>query len=525
MADNPPPSTLAAQLVENISASTKSSKSDENSELKGLFAIIQRVKNDPTILKTVNERVEHNHLLIYVYTQVVLDGIKFDDPFLDRAHVRAEALKTINFLRITVKETPTVLAYKPNGEAFLYRGSEPLWVWLFPQLFRLLGHPQSIGLVESIESLVQYFLLVVAQTPALWDSAPEMVLYLRAMLSSEYHIVTVKTVPNPNYLGLLSYLQDPSTVPCQEDSPTTLDLPPTFTLDYILQHRSHSGRLTYHVDRTSQAIQQVTSLRDMLFYPLISGDDAFHNIVSFTECGIWLLDALIDVRTIWKRWSKVIPNSSSRTIETILSVVQAFSEKPTTSSAFKRKAITLLILLCSEMISNPEESPAEDTAEPEAQRTYCIALATIAKASIQDRSLSRLAASKLVDEPLLLCPTLSEDSDLWVGYFRHSFDCMLTAVQRTIHTLRQVTTVPLPNSLDPSTHPSNFQDDHIRKVIQELSLTYEDQEGSPDDRVKRRKIIKASPHAHHSLIYLIHEALNITIDPNQATGISESEFL
>ncbi|KAH8677021.1 hypothetical protein BGZ61DRAFT_520585 [Ilyonectria robusta] len=492
MADNPPPSTLAAQLVENISASTKSSKSDENSELKGLFAIIQRVKNDPTLLKSVNERVEHNHLLIYVYTQVVLDGIKFDDPFLDRAHVRAEALKTINFLRITVKETPTVLAYKPDGEAFLYRGSEPLWVWLFPQLFRLLGHPQSIGLVESIESLVQYFLLVVAQTPALWDSAPEMVLYLRAMLSS-----------------LLSYLQDPSTVPCQEDSPTTLDLPPTFTLDYILQHRSHSGRLMYHVDRTSQAIQQVTSLRDILFYPLISGDYAFHNIVSFTECGIWLLDALIDVRTIRKRWNKVIPNSSLRTIETILSVVQAFSEKPTTSSAFKRKAITLLILLCSEMISNPEESPAEDTAEPEAQRTYCVALTTIAKASIQDRSLSRLAASKLVDEPLLLCPTLSEDSDLW----------------RTIHTLRQVTTVPLPNSLDPSTHPSNFQDDHIRKAIQELSLTYEDQEGSPDDRVKRRKIIKASPHAHDSLIHLIHEALNITIDPSQATGISEPEFL
>lgn len=190
MADNPPPSTLAAQLVENISASTKSSKSDENSELKGLFAIIQRVKDDPTLLKSINERVEHNHLLIYVYTQVVLDGIKFDDPFLDRAHVRAEALKTINFLRITLKETPTVLAYKPDGEALLYRGSEPLWVWLFPQLFRLLGHPQSTGLVESIESLVQYFLLVAAQTPALWDSAPEMVLYLRTMLSSECHGVT-----------------------------------------------------------------------------------------------------------------------------------------------------------------------------------------------------------------------------------------------------------------------------------------------------------------------------------------------
>lgn len=335
----------------------------------------------------------------------------------------------------------------------------------------------------------------------------------------------VETAANHNYLGLLSYLQDPSTVPCQEDSSTTLDLPPTFTLDYILQHRSHSGQLTYHVDRTSQAIQQVTSLVDILFYPLISGDSAFHSIVSFTECGIWLLDALIDVRTFRKRWSTVISNSSIHTIEMILSVVQAFSEKPTTSSAFQRKAITLLILLCSEMISNPDESPAQDTAEPEAQRTYCVALATIAKAALQDRSLSRLAASKLVDEPLLLCPALTENSDLWVSHLRHGFDCILTAVQRTIQTLRQVTTVPLPNSLDPSTHPSNFQDEHIRKVIQGLSLTYEDHESSSDDRVKRRKITKASSHAHNSLIDLIHEALNITINPGQATGISESEFL
>ncbi|UZP37634.1 hypothetical protein NXS19_005450 [Fusarium pseudograminearum] len=92
-AAGPPPSTLAAQLVENISASTKSSKSDENSELKGFFAIIQRVKDDPTLLKTPEDRVEHNHMLIYVYSRAVLEGIRLDDPFLDRAQVRTEALK------------------------------------------------------------------------------------------------------------------------------------------------------------------------------------------------------------------------------------------------------------------------------------------------------------------------------------------------------------------------------------------------------------------------------------------------
>lgn len=179
----PPPSTLAAQLVENISASTKSSRSDENSELKGLFAVIQRVKDNPQLLKTPEERIEHNHMLIYVYARVVLEGIKFDDPFLDRTHLRAEILKAINFLRFTVKETPSVLGYCTSDGKLMFRGPEPLWIWLFPQLFRLLGHPQCIELSDSIENLIQYFLLVMAQTGVLWDLSSMVIHYLRTILT------------------------------------------------------------------------------------------------------------------------------------------------------------------------------------------------------------------------------------------------------------------------------------------------------------------------------------------------------
>lgn len=182
----PPPSTLAAQLVENISASTKSSRSDENSELKGLFAVIQRVKDNPQLLKTLDERIEHNHMLIYVYCRVVLDGIKLEDPFLDRNHVRTETMKAVNFLQFTVKETPTVLDYQVKESNFMFRGKEPLWIWLLPQLLRLLGHPQCTDLSECIENLLKYLLLVVAQTGPLWHIAPPLMLYLRTSLTGQY---------------------------------------------------------------------------------------------------------------------------------------------------------------------------------------------------------------------------------------------------------------------------------------------------------------------------------------------------
>lgn len=181
--DGPPPSTLAAQLVENISTSAKSSRSDESSELKGLFATIQRVKDHPEILKSHADRVEHNHMLIYVYCRVALEGIKLDDPFVNRAHAHAEALKAINFLRFTIKETPSVLAYTNTSNTLLYRDTEPLWVWLLPHLLRLLGHAVFEELEGSLEGFLQYLLLLISRTDELWSIGPALILYFRACIS------------------------------------------------------------------------------------------------------------------------------------------------------------------------------------------------------------------------------------------------------------------------------------------------------------------------------------------------------
>lgn len=187
----PPPSTLTAQLVENISASAKSTRSDENAELKRLFAVIQRVKDHPDHLKTQAERVEHNHLLIYVYCRVVLESANLDDPFLDRAHLRTETLKAINFLRFTIKETPLVLVYRVGYDDLLFRGEEPLWTWLVPQLFRLLGHPQCLDLEASIEGFFQYTLLIIARNGSLWSSSTCITHYIRSSFTGTRGLMSV----------------------------------------------------------------------------------------------------------------------------------------------------------------------------------------------------------------------------------------------------------------------------------------------------------------------------------------------
>jgi serine/threonine-protein kinase ATR len=180
----PPPSTLAAQLVENLSASaSKSSRPDETTELKRLFATIEKVKNDPDCLKTHEERVQHNHLLVYVCGGVFLESLKLNDAFADRERLQADALKAVNFLKVTIKETPSVLKCTTDGKTFLGRGKEPLWVWILPKLLRMLGHRRCLGISREIEDLCRYILLLAAQSAALWDLGRALMDYLRANFS------------------------------------------------------------------------------------------------------------------------------------------------------------------------------------------------------------------------------------------------------------------------------------------------------------------------------------------------------
>lgn len=174
-----PPSTLAAQLVGNIATTARSSRPDENSELKRLFETIESVKNDPGLLMTPQDHLEHNHMLIYVYACVKLDGLKWDDPFANRDHLQSEVTQTLQFLRLTILEDPDVLFFKTDGSKFLHRGPEPLWVWLFPKLLKILGHPHCLPLSSSLESFFLFLFKGASKDGDLWHLCEPLYGYLQ----------------------------------------------------------------------------------------------------------------------------------------------------------------------------------------------------------------------------------------------------------------------------------------------------------------------------------------------------------
>lgn len=217
-------------------------------------------------------------------------------------------------------------------------------------------------------------------------------------------------------LGLLDYLQNLSIVPSSEGILRDLSLPPDFAVSrHLGDDLSRLNQLTYRVERMPQALQQCLSLGDALSYPLLSGDVAFDMVSSFSESVVWLLDALVDMRSLQKRYESVFPGSPLHIIQKTLQIVRALSNKKGVGVSLRNKAVTLLVLFCGEMASSPDSSPMLDSTDEETRRTYCVALATIAKACIGDRPLGRLAVSKLVDETSLLYPEMPAETDIWVG--------------------------------------------------------------------------------------------------------------
>lgn len=190
----PPPSTLAAQLVENISTPNRSSRPDETSEMKRLFSAIERAKNDPKLLKTREERIEHNHLLIYMSGIVVLDGLKWDDIFTDKEHLCTQALNVLNFLTVTIKETPSVLELKTDGKSFIFRGHEPLWLWVLPRLLKLLGRHECRPIASAIHGFFRFILELTASNGSIWNTGSLVMQYFQTNLNGKLPLSSVNLI-------------------------------------------------------------------------------------------------------------------------------------------------------------------------------------------------------------------------------------------------------------------------------------------------------------------------------------------
>ncbi|KXH46337.1 phosphatidylinositol 3 [Colletotrichum simmondsii] len=488
----PPPSTLAAQLVENISASTKSTRSDENAELKRLFAVIEKVKNKPELLETAEQRTDHNHMLIYVYARVVLEGIKLDDPFADRNHMRNEALKAINFLKVTIEETPNVLNHTTDGKQFVFRGEEPLWIWIFPKILRLLGHSRCLELTGDFEGFFQFVILVVIRTGSMWKLLPSMLLYLRETSRA-----------------LINHLQNMAPSSTGKDATVNMILPLDGTLELLL---GKPGTLfvqqtTYTVQHVSQCIHQATTLTSALAHPSIFKTPSLVSRPTLSQLAPWLLDSLLSLRAVQNAWQAIVPRPRADLLKIALSLLP-YKPRLGKRSFDSKKPYAVLAVLCAELAAHPEEIQGTNESSVAARKTVSLALIRLAHASLVDREIGRLAAPKIVCPLEYEIPSLATISD--------AHDFILS-----IQVLKQTSGSIVPKALDSETQPASFVDANLRQAVEELGLENRATEDA-EPASKRLKVSSEAPEL-RALIKRIYEVCQV--DEAEETGGLEHNFL
>lgn len=219
---------------------------------------------------------------------------------------------------------------------------------------------------------------------------------------------------------MLDFLQNPSLVPSHTKAFKTITLPSTTILDDILgKNASHFAKgISYNISDSTHALSQATSLTNVLGYPLLSQDSTFRYLLSWSENKFWLLDVLLDLRHVQKRWELSCNTRPMALIGKVLEIAHGTLRSDEADKALRNKAFTLLVLLCGDMVTSPGELILDDDAGLHARVTYCKALAAIAKASLWHRAIGRLAESKLVNELVLLSSqyaAIGEGTDVWVS--------------------------------------------------------------------------------------------------------------
>ena len=176
---NPPPSTIAAQIVHNAS----NIHARQDSAAKVTFGeLVKEFLQHPSTDEPDPQLVA----LICVIAEAGLEGLFKDDPFAQDQQ-RQQGIDGIAVIKLILQQKPHLLLNAKDGDD---EGSPrpPLLLWLYPKLLGLLTHATLQPIHEHVQDLLDLCLIVSTRTSALWPQAAAVVQLYRSCVQSMYSL-------------------------------------------------------------------------------------------------------------------------------------------------------------------------------------------------------------------------------------------------------------------------------------------------------------------------------------------------
>ncbi|KAI9721086.1 MAG: hypothetical protein M1812_002567 [Candelaria pacifica] len=181
----PPPSTIAAQIVDNLSSVNREPRHHDQRDFEQLLSTI--VGNDgmsATSDGVIETDLNDNYKLINVVTRAGLEVMLRNDPFAEKRHLLPQAMNSILVIQLTIQRTPAVLFFKPhNVTDSSGKLQVPLFIWLLPKLLALLIVRDADDLQQKLMKLMSTILTVTTRSPSGWQNCEKLLLYCRTFIN------------------------------------------------------------------------------------------------------------------------------------------------------------------------------------------------------------------------------------------------------------------------------------------------------------------------------------------------------
>ncbi|KAH6705183.1 protein kinase-like protein rad3 [Leptodontidium sp. MPI-SDFR-AT-0119] len=363
----PPPSTMAAQLISDLS--TKGNNPATEKPPDALQIIINELSADeqelamlmqenPAFIEDMDIKLVRKHKLIYTFTRALLEKLASDDPFMDVQEFAQQGNEALEIYVSTIKECPQLLAYTPPPDQILEgRGTEPLCSWLIPRVLVLLGRKGCEKLMENIKALFDLFFQIIPQYPNFWCWESILLDYLKGCVKT-----TIGHIQGP---GIMSHKQhveilvrpDKDGSGSSETSRNTL-LRSSYSMRTPAEGLAHASHILCILARASEETAM-----------------SFDAATTFQSHLTWLLDSFLLLHEIRKRWAAnlALHESCMRTEGLFLGSINSLlsSLRPFVWSFLLRKGYAVLSIICAAILEDPSQLSEES------QQVVCSALLNI----------------------------------------------------------------------------------------------------------------------------------------------------
>jgi len=360
---DPPPSTMAAQLINDLSATDSNHlpRPNEQDELKALMLEVSNAENSIAEFANTGAKLEHKHKLIYVLTRTILERLTNDDPFMDHGRVVSEASDALDVFMGIVKETPDVLDYMLGPNSILQgRGQEPLWIWLFPRILALLGRRHCEILTEKIKDFFYVSFQAVAQSPKLWNMPAFFFFYLKECVVGMYN-PSILTSMNSPFPAILGHLQISSAM--SHSYLVEIVLPTDDITSLVFSYEKYEARsinnpgCTYIIKDAGIAIWQASNILSMLGDISMESAASHHATPAFQDYLAWMFDSFLAAHELQKRLrgnEKLYETCKNSEIMSFCAVQALLSSlQDQISVSILRKGFALLSILSADLLRNP----------------------------------------------------------------------------------------------------------------------------------------------------------------------------